>query len=236
MAKTKYQSGNVELVWRSSLKEHPLNPRKLSESAKKKLRNSVKEIGVMDMPVFNATTQHIVGGHQRLHTIDYLEKYKVDGEGRAINDYQVEVAVVYLDEEAELKAIVRLNNQNMQGSWDAELLSELSKVVTYEDMGFEQLDVEFLMEDAGIDWTESFATKDTSTATDTKLSLQEIRASRKNQQESLVKDLSADFWVTVVCKDYEEKMRLMRALSKPTGDQFISPAEIFALVEKQTSA
>lgn len=26
-----------------------------------------------------------------MHTIDYLEKYKVDGEGRAINDYQVEV-------------------------------------------------------------------------------------------------------------------------------------------------
>ena len=76
MAKTKYQSGNVELVWRSSLKEHPLNPRKLSESAKKKLRNSVKEIGVMDMPVFNATTKHIVGGHQRLHTIDTLKSTK----------------------------------------------------------------------------------------------------------------------------------------------------------------
>ena len=76
MAKTKYQSGSVELMWRSAISEHPMNPRTLSDAARKKLRASVKEIGVMDTPVFNKRTGKLVGGHQRLHTIDFLEKFE----------------------------------------------------------------------------------------------------------------------------------------------------------------
>lgn len=232
MAKTKYQSGESRLLWRSELKEHPLNPRTLSASAKKKLRNSVKEIGVMDMPVFNEVTGRIVGGHQRIHTIDFLEKYT---EGK--NDYQIEVAVVTLTEEDEAKALARLNNQNLQGSWDAELLKELSELATFEDMGFEALDIDYIMADLEMD-IPVYGELET-----TKGNIESIKEeNRKSGTESALdrfeglkdgkEDLIVDYYVMVVCKDAAEKEKLMRSLGIPKGEKYISPAEILARIDK----
>ncbi len=225
MAKTKYQSASVELVWRSTLKEHPLNPRKLSAAAQKKLRASVKEIGVMDTPVFNRQTGNIVGGHQRLHTIDFLEKFAVTEDG-VKNDYQVEVSVVDMTPEQEAKALVRLNNQNLQGSWDAELLAELGKQVSFEEMGFERIDLEFLMD--GVEGVESMF-EDAAPVKETKGALEAIKADRKAMGEDKKVSQSVDYYVTVVCKDQAEKEKLMKHLGIPKGELYISPAEILAL-------
>lgn len=225
MAKTKYQSGAVELVWRSSIKEHPLNPRTISESAKKKLRASVKEIGVMDTPVFNKQTGHLVGGHQRLHTIDFLEKFAITEKGIQ-NDYQIEVSIVDMSLEQEAKALVRLNNQNLQGSWDAELLKALGERVSFEDMGFERLDLAYIF-DGEEDTVSVF--NDTPQEKETKDSLGEIKAVRSNMRGQQSSNQNIDYYVTVVCKDQKEKERLMKHLGIPKGEIYISPAEIFAL-------
>ena len=231
MAKTKYQSGNAALMLRSEVRENPLNPRTLSASAQKKLRASVKEIGVMDMPVFNRQTGHLVGGHQRLHTIDYLEKYRVDDEG-IHNDYQVEVAVVDLTPEQEAKALVRLNNQNLQGSWDAGLLNELSisRGISYEDMGFERVDIEVLFDGEQVVALAEF--DGDMRAKETRDNLAEIKADRKAMNERQAKNNNGDWYVTVVCKDAEEKHRLMKLLHLPKGESFIAPCEIFAALER----
>lgn len=225
MAKTKYQSGAVELVWRSSIKEHPLNPRTMSESAKKKLRASVKEIGVMDTPVLNRATGHLVGGHQRLHTIDHLEKFSVTSDG-AKNDYQVEVSIVEMTPEQEAKALVRLNNQNLQGSWDGELLAELGKLASFDDMGFERLDLEFIM--GGVEGVEELF-EDAAPVKETKGALETIKADRKAMTEEKRVSQSVDYYVTIVCKDQTEKEKLMKHLGIPKGEIYISPAEIMAL-------
>lgn len=225
MAKTKYQSGAVELVWRSTIREHPLNPRTMSASAQKKLRASVKEIGVMDTPVFNKQTGNLVGGHQRLHTIDFLEKYSSEG-GEIRNDYQIEVSVVDMTPEQEAKALVRLNNQNLQGSWDAELLAELGKIASFEDMGFERMDLEFIMEGAAVPH-ELFS--DTAETKETKGALEQIKADRKAMNAEKAESQSVDYYVTVVCKDRAEKAALMKHLGIPKGEIYISPAEIMAL-------
>lgn len=225
MAKTKYQSGTVELVWRSSIKEHPLNPRTISESARKKLRASVKEIGVMDTPVLNRVTGLLVGGHQRLHTIDFLEKFATTEDG-VKNDYQIEVSLVDMTPEQEAKALVRLNNQNLQGSWDGELLAELGKLATFEDMGFERLDLEFIMGD--VEGVEALF-EDAAPAKETKGALEQIKADRKAMTEEKRVSQSADYYVTIVCKDQAEKEKLMKHLSIPKGEIYISPAEIMAL-------
>ncbi len=226
MAKTKYQSGTVELVWRSTIKEHPLNPRTISEAARKKLRASVKEIGVMDTPVFNRATGHLVGGHQRLHTIDFLEKYKQADDGTVKNDYQVEASIVEMTPEQEAKALVRLNNQNLQGSWDGELLAELGKLATFEDMGFERVDLEFIMD--GIEGADVFF-EDAAPVKETKGALDTIKADRKAMGEEKARSQSVDYYVTVICKDQAEKEKLMKHLGIPKGELYISPSEIFAL-------
>lgn len=226
MAKTKYQSGTAELVWRSTIKEHPLNPRTISESARKKLRASVKEIGVMDTPVLNRTTGLLVGGHQRLHTIDFLERYQQADDGTVKNDYQVEVSLVDMTPEQEAKALVRLNNQNLQGAWDGELLAELGKLVSFEDMGFERMDLEFIME--GVEGVEELF-EDAAPVKETKGALESIKDDRKAMGEDKKVSQSVDYYVTVVCKDQAEKEKLMKHLGIPKGEIYISPAELFAL-------
>lgn len=214
-------------MWRSAISEHPMNPRTLSEAARKKLRASVKEIGVMDTPVFNKRTGKLVGGHQRLHTIDFLEKFERNElTDEAKNDYQVEVSVVELSEADEARALVRLNNQNLQGSWDAELLAELGKQVSFESMGFEKVDLEFLLAD--VEGVESLF-EDAAPVKETKDALDAIKADRKAMNESKAESQSVDFYVTVVCKDQGEKERLMKHLGVPKGEIYISPAEILAL-------
>lgn len=228
MAKTKYQSATVELVWRSTLKEHPLNPRKLSAAAQKKLRASVKEIGVMDTPVFNKQTGNIVGGHQRLHTIDFLEKFAVTEDG-VKNDYQVEVSVVDMTPEQEAKALVRLNNQNLQGSWDAELLAELGKQVSFEEMGFERIDLEFLMD--GVEGVESMF-EDAAPVKETKGALESIKADRKAMTADKKVSQSVDYYVGIICRDQADKEKLMKRLGLPKGEIYISSAEIFGVLDR----
>ncbi|GAD20947.1 predicted transcriptional regulator [Acidovorax sp. MR-S7] len=214
------------MVWRSTIKEHPLNPRTISESARKKLRASVKEIGVMDTPVLNRVTGHLVGGHQRLHTIDFLEKYQQADDGTVKNDYQIEASIVEMTPEQEAKALVRLNNQNLQGAWDGELLAELGKLASFEDMGFERMDLAFIME--GVEGVESFF-EDAAPVKEVKGALETIKADRKAMTEEKRVSQSADHYVTVVCKDQAEKEKLMKHLGIPKGELYISPAEIFAL-------
>lgn len=225
MAKTKYQSASVELVWRSTLKEHPLNPRKLSAAARKKLRASVKEIGVMDTPVFNRQTGNIVGGHQRLHTIDFLEKFAITEDG-VKNDYEVEVSVVDMTPEQEARALVRLNNQNLQGSWDAELLAELGKQVSFEEMGFERIDLEFILD--GVEGVETMF-EDAAPVKETKGALEAIKADRKAMTAEKTVSQSVDYYCTIVCRDQAEKEKLMKHLGIPKGEIYISPQSIFGL-------
>lgn len=227
MAKTKHQSGTVELVWRSAIKEHPLNPRTMTDAARKKLRVSVQEIGVLDTPVVNKTTGRLVGGHQRLHTIDYLERFKLVG-GEAKNDYQIEVAIVEMSEEQEAKALVRLNNQNLQGDWNTDILQELSALVSYDDMMFDKVDLAFMYDDVALPEFDGGAT-----ATETKDALTDIKADRKAMQQKQTKENNGDYYVTVVCKDADEKHRLMKLLKLPKGESFIAPGELFAALENK---
>lgn len=234
MAKTKFQSGSAETVWRSSIKEHPLNPRKISEAAKKKLIKSIKEVGVLDMPIVNKSTGRIVGGHQRIHAMDYLGKYQIDSEGQTKNDYELVVSLVELTEEQEAAALVRLNNTSMQGQFDGELLIELGEQygVTSDSFMMDALDFSYYTgQDVKLDEFSGDAE-----ATETQHKLQEVKAARSEMNAKQAIHNNGDWYVTVVCRDADEKHKLLKSLNLPKGESFISPAEIFALVEKHTSA
>ena len=174
------------------------------------------------MPVRSATQ---VGGHQRLHTIDFLEKFAITEDG-VKNDYQVEVSVVDMTPEQEARALVRLNNQNLQGSWDAELLAELGKQVSFEEMGFERIDLEFILD--GVEGVETMF-EDAAPVKETKGALEAIKADRKAMGEDKKVSQSVDYYCTIVCKDQAEKEKLMKHLGIPKGEIYISPAELFAL-------
>lgn len=220
MEKSKHQRYVIETVLRSSIQEHPKNPRKITETAKKKLRDKMKDVGLLQPLIVNRTSGYLLSGHQRLATLDSLERYKPGGK-----DYGVEVSMVELDEKAETAMLVFLNNPSSMGQWDTDVLAGLSEVADFEDMGFDRLDVE-LMFDGDARFESMF--EDAAPVKEAKNDIEQLREDRKATNKNM-KDVSIDYYVTVVCKDQPEKEKLMKHLGIPKGEMYISPSEIFAL-------
>jgi len=226
-----YQRYTMERVARSSIKLHPQNPRIISESAKKKLRGKMKDVGLLQPLIVNRTTGYLLGGHQRLASLDSLEHYKP---GK--NDYLLDVAMVELDSKAELEMLVFLNNPSGQGHWDLDGLATLALEggVNFEDMGFDKADVE-IMFDGDARFEEFFA--DSQEVQEAKDALADMHANGgrtkhtglDEMRDKGARDISTDFYVVVVCKDQGEKDQLLRHLRVPRGEQYISPAEILSL-------
>lgn len=230
---TKHQRYTIERVLRSSIIEHPKNPRRITDAAKKKLRDKMKDVGLLQPPIVNRTTGYLLSGHQRIATLDSLERYKP---GK--NDYTLDVSVVELDGKAEASMLVFLNNASAMGTWDTDALGELATTdTTFDDMGFDRVDVEMLFDgDARFDgmFEDSLQTVEDKGAIasikeeNRKTGRQSGLDSFEQQKDNPV-DLSADFYCTVICKDRAEKHALMKHLGIPRGEMYISPSEIFAL-------
>lgn len=103
---------------REELQGAPYNPRTITPQAKRALRANLETVGLLGPVVWNERTGLVVGGHQRLASLDALE-------GRS--DYLLDVSVVSLDEKAEREQNVFLNNANTQGTWDLDALGALLK-------------------------------------------------------------------------------------------------------------
>lgn len=106
----------AETVHRSKIKAAPYNPRKITDKAMKKLRENIDRVGLIDPPVWNATTGNLVGGHQRLRILDAIA---------GTTDYLVPVSRVEMDEQTEKEQNVFLNNPDAQGSWDLDKFEPL---------------------------------------------------------------------------------------------------------------
>jgi ParB-like chromosome segregation protein Spo0J len=91
----------------SELKYYPGNPRKISAEMLEKLKNSLKEFGVVDPLVINKNNE-VIGGNQRLKAIKELGITEVD------------CVVVDLPKSKEKALNVALNK--IQGEFDEELL------------------------------------------------------------------------------------------------------------------
>jgi len=131
---TSFQKFVVEQIHRSEIKNAPYNPRQISDYSRKKLRDSLGKVGLVQPICWNKRTGYIVGGHQRVSALDDLERTM---------DYTMSVAVVDVDEKTEKELNVFLNNANAQGDWDLEKLNSLLKdaEIELENTGFDLSDV-----------------------------------------------------------------------------------------------
>jgi ParB-like chromosome segregation protein Spo0J len=121
-------------VHRSALKNAPYNPRRITEAARKKLKNVLGSIGLLEGPVWNRRTGNIVGGHERTRVLDAAH-------GSA--DYLLTVSAVDLSEAEEERANLALNAWTAQGDFDGEKLKELlgRHQGALEQTGFDSVDV-----------------------------------------------------------------------------------------------
>lgn len=107
---------HIECIPINQLQPAPYNPRKTLKPGMPgytKLQRSLREFDLVQPIVWNRTTGHIVGGHQRVQILR--------DEGVA----EVECVVVELSLEREKALNVALNNSRVGSDWDAEKLIDL---------------------------------------------------------------------------------------------------------------
>ncbi len=106
----------IETLPLSALQPAPYNPRKKLRPgmpAYERLKRSLAEFDLVQPIVWNRTTGHVVGGHQRLQILQDR------------GDTSVECVVIEVSLEREKALNVALNNTQVGGDWDHSLLGEL---------------------------------------------------------------------------------------------------------------
>ena len=100
----------------ADVKPMPDNPRAVTEANLAALKASMERFGYVEPIVWNKTTGHIIGGHQR-YSVLVAEGVK-----------EATMVVVELSAEEEMAANITLNNPEIEGEWDdtaADLMGQI---------------------------------------------------------------------------------------------------------------
>lgn len=214
---SKYQKGDEITINRSQLAEAVYNPRIMDEPQMKRLKNGLKKHGLIGASiVWNRRTGNVVRAHQRLKALDMLE---------GSQDYELRVTVIDVDEREEKQLNVQLNNTSMMGEWDLDKLGEMfeSDNFTAEELGFSDLDID-IMFNGDERFSELFRDNDDVEAA--KEQINEIKEHRKASTEKMKEAQGANFYFTVVCESEEDKKLLLREMSLPVGEAFVSSTHV----------
>lgn len=129
---TKYEKYEIKKVHRSELINAPYNPRYISKEAEVMLRQKMRKVGLLSPIIWNKTSKHIVGGHQRINSIDTLEKTE---------DYYITVAAVELTDKEEREMNLFLNSTTAQGRFDFEMVADMLLDLDPRAAGFNETDL-----------------------------------------------------------------------------------------------
>ncbi len=219
---TKFQKGEEKIVLRSQIKEAPYNPRFIGEGAEKRLRRSIRSVGLLGTIIVNENTWHVVSGHQRLKQLDFIEGYpdtKVD--------YELRVTLVSLDEKQEKSANVLMNNPSVQGEWDFDKLADMvfDSELSAQDMGFTDADINIMF---GSDdrFDDLFGYEDPEDLQKVKATSQEIRDARDTSLKEMEQAQSSDFYFVVICQDQKVKDDLLKHFGFPQYEIYVNGARI----------
>lgn len=135
-----YQPMQVEIL-RSQINFANYNPRKISDKARNLLKKNLKKVGLLGGVVFNKATGNLISGHQRISIIDEVNHYNPDTKD---NDYTLRVECVEMDEKSEKEQNIFMNNKNVQGEFEDDMLRELLTGIDYENAGLEEFDLQLL--------------------------------------------------------------------------------------------
>jgi hypothetical protein len=140
----KVESYRIEKLHRSKIKNAPYNPRVISDDNRKRLKKSLKNLGLLYPLVWNESTGNLVCGHQRLSIIDEIKK---------TDDYEITMSVVNLSEKEEVKANAIENSHNLRGEFDSDkLLSLFNQGFNFEELGFTENDLNVMEIDLNNDF------------------------------------------------------------------------------------
>lgn len=125
-------------VRRSQIHFAAYNPRIIDEEARKMLKKNMQRIGLLGGVVWNRATGNLVSGHQRVSIMDSVNRYNPE---TGDNDYEFRVEAVDLDEKTEKEQNLFMNNRNVQGRFDDDLLRSMLDGIDYGAAGFGEFDL-----------------------------------------------------------------------------------------------
>ena len=121
-----------------ALKAYDRNPRTISAEALKGLAASIRRFGLVDLPVFNRRSGHLVSGHQRVRIL------------RESGETVIDVLVGEWDETEERAMNLALNSPAIQGEFvEEELAKLLAEAEAADKEAFDELRLGELGEFAG---------------------------------------------------------------------------------------
>lgn len=220
MGANSLEAFTIETVNRKDIHGADYNPRKITESAKKKLRKFLKANGLWSPLVLNKRTMTLVSGHQRLAVMDSLLRKA---------DYELTMSCVDVDEKTEVSGNVFMNNQSAMGEWDIFALQDLHDVfpdLDYaDDFGFDESDINVLFgkqEEADRLVEELDAAKEHTADTfrATKKKTRE-KAKAENENGGSYSLAESDYAVQIVFPNNREKHEFMRKIRKDEKETFL---------------
>ncbi|PIE97455.1 MAG: hypothetical protein CR988_07785 [Treponema sp.] len=241
--KNKIETFTIQEVLRSQIHEAEYNPRKISEEARRKLKKGLKTFGLVQPIIVNKNTMNVVGGHQKLSIMDELNKYPQ-------NDYTLQVSMIAVDKEQEVKINIFLNNPAAQGEWDNELLQEIKlsfpDIDFQKDLGFDMLDMQFIF--AGSDLFEEANTlfDPTETQSDVVDMVEEAKkADRLKEARQAARDMRKaenrgeydyqakydDYTLTLVFENNSAKQDFCRRAGIKTSEKFVKSAILYDIAD-----
>lgn len=134
-----FKSEPVEIS-RSRVRFAHYNPRKITDSALKKLKQNIKRVGMLGGIVWNERTTNLVSGHQRVSVLDQLNGY----DGTKETDYILRVDKVNLSEKEEKEQNIFMNNQSVQGEFDLDILRDILPDIDYKSAGLTDQDLSLI--------------------------------------------------------------------------------------------
>lgn len=136
----KLKQSETIIVKRSEIKFAPYNPRKKDAKVVNELKKNFKKVGFLGGIIWNKITGNLVGGHKRVEAMDLIYSY----DGMKEKDYDIKVEKIEIDEKTEKEQNIFLNNKNVQGTTDFELMASIIPDINILNAGLEDYDINLI--------------------------------------------------------------------------------------------
>jgi hypothetical protein len=110
----------------------PDNERFIEQRNMEGLKHSLRRFGLVELPIYNKRTKHLIGGHQRFYSMKEMGAEIID------------MLVVDMDEEEELAANLTMNNPEIQGDFTAGTVDLLNELELKDKDMFQSLNMDVL--------------------------------------------------------------------------------------------
>ena len=226
-----FRSEPVQML-RSEMRPAPYNPRVIDDEARRLLKRSLRQYGVVGGIVVNRQTGNtIVGGHQKVLILDEMNKYDPQTNE---NDYMLRVELVDVDDTTEKQLNIALNNIAMTGRWDYDKLASMIPEIDYKAAGLTEADLSMIgmdymfqsEEEAGLEDAFADLMRETDMAHQAELERKaeerqrqrdEIKAAQEEANERQEMELGGE-------KPLDERIAHVKEMKKQTWDKAMDAA------------